>query len=262
LSEKELIMRTFRTARPARLLAATGVAIAALALTACDNGMGPRDEGRASDSTSTSQTSGSPGGSGSTTGGTTTTTGGTGSTTGGSGSSTGGTTTTDQASSKTGTGAAKTGKSAASDPWDPANRVTCNGSNTTMTAKPVPRPINHLLITVKNTGTKYCDLYYYPTVRFDQAQWAPAVFEESQPQAVVTLAPGESGYAGVLLASADGSGQNGTTAKKATIGFQGKKPGSNGGAVAAPALPAKGVYYDSSLTVTYWQSSMDDALMY
>ncbi|SOD75584.1 Protein of unknown function [Streptomyces sp. 1222.2] len=247
-------MRTFRTARPARLLAATGVAIAALALTACDNGMGPRDEGRASDSTSTSQTSGSTGGSGSTTGGTTTTTGGTGSTTGG--------TTTDQASSKTGTGAAKTGKSATSDPWDPANRVTCNGSNTTVTAKPAPRPINHLLITVKNTGTKYCDLYYYPTVRFDQAQWAPAVFEESQPQAVVTLAPGESGYAGVLLASADGSGQNGTTAKKATIGFQGKKLGSNGGAVAAPALPAKGVYYDSSLTVTYWQSSMDDALMY
>ncbi|MGW1671767.1 DUF4232 domain-containing protein [Streptomyces sp. NPDC002324] len=252
-------MRTFRTARPARLLAATGVAIAALALTACDNGMGPRDEGRASDSTSTSQTSGSTGGSGSTTGGTATTTGGTGSTAGGSGSSAGGTATTDQASSKTGTG---TGKSAASDPWDPANRVTCNGSNTTVTAKPAPRPINHLLVTVKNTGSKYCDLYYYPTVRFDQAQWAPAVFEEFQPQAVVTLAPGESGYAGVLLSSADGSGQNGTTAKKVTIGFQGKKAGSNGGAVAAPALPAKGVYYDSSLTVTYWQSSMDDALMY
>jgi hypothetical protein len=255
LSEKELIMRTFRTARPARLLAATGIAIAALALTACDNGMGPRDEGRASDSTSTSQGSGSTGGSGSTTGGTTTTTGGTGSTTGGAA-------TTDQASSKTGTGTAKTGRSAASDPWDPANRVTCNGSNTTVTAKPVTRPVNHLLITVKNTGSKYCDLYYYPTVRFDQAQWAPAVFEESQPQAVVTLAPGESGYAGVLLSSADGSGQNGTTAKKVTIGFQGKKAGSSGGAVAAPALPAKGVFYDSSLTVTYWQSSMDDALMY
>ncbi|WP_326585680.1 DUF4232 domain-containing protein [Streptomyces sp. NBC_00481] len=241
-------MRTFRTARPVRLLAATGVAVAALALTACDNGMGPRDEGRASDSNSTSQTTGSTG---------TGTTGGTGSTD--TASTTGGTTTTDKASARTGTG---TSKAAASDPWDPANRVTCNGSNTTVTMKPVARPLNHMLITVKNTGSKYCDLYYNPTVRFDQAQWAPGVFEESQPQAVVTLAPGESGYAGVLLASADGSGENGTTARKVTIGFQGKEPGSNGGRVAAPALPSGGVYYDSSLTVTYWQSSIDDALMY
>ena len=238
-------MRTFRTARPVRLLAATGVAVAALALTACDNGMGPRDEGRASDSTSTSQTTGSTGTG--TTGATDTV------------STTGATTTTTQASARTGAGKSK---AAASDPWDPANRVTCDGSNTTVTMKPVSRPLNHMLITVKNTGSKYCDLFHNPTVRFDQAQWAPAVFKESKPQAVVTLAPGESGYAGVLLASADGSGENGTTARKVTIGFQGKAPGSNGGRVAAPALPSGGVYYDSSLTVTYWQSSIDDALMY
>ncbi|MBB6419185.1 hypothetical protein HDC93_004787 [Streptomyces sp. AK010] len=29
-----------------------------------------------------------------------------------------------------------------------------------------------------------------------------------------------------------------------------------------PALPAKGVYYDSTLTVTYWLRDMDDALSY
>jgi hypothetical protein len=260
-------MRTFRStgatrsARPARLLAATGVALAALALTACDNGMGTRVEGPVDGDTSVSRTTG---GSEAITGGTAAT-GGT--TTGGSDTTTGGST-TDQASARTGkgtgtgTGTGTGGSATSTDPGDPANRVTCNGSNTTVTATPVTRPINHLLITVKNTGSKYCDLYYYPTVRFDQAQWAPAVFEESQPQAVVTLAPGESGYAGVLLSSADGSGQNGTRAKKVTIGFQGKKAGSNGGAVATPALPAKGVFYDSSLTVTYWQSSMDDALMY
>jgi hypothetical protein len=86
--------------------------------------------------------------------------------------------------------------------------------------------------------------------------------EESQPQAVVTLAPGESGYAGVLLSAADGSGENGTTAKKVTVGFQGRESGSNGGAAASPALPAQGVYYDSTLAVTYWQSTIDDALMY
>jgi hypothetical protein len=148
------------------------------------------------------------------------------------------------------------------DSFDSANRVTCNGANTAVTMNPVARPLNHMLITVKNTGTKVCDLFYYPTVRFDQVQWAPRVMEESQPQAVVTLAPGESGYAGVLLSAADGSGENGTTAKKATIRFQGSKPGSNGGATASPSLPAKGVYYDSTLAVTYWQSTIDDALMY
>lgn len=248
--------RTTRTARPVRLLAATGVTLAALALTACDNGMGTRDEGSAGGSTSTSQNTGTSG----------TTTGG--STTGGS--------TTDQASSKTGTGTG-TGTSTSSggsdtaktspnggttDPWDPANRVTCNGSNTTVTAKPVSRPINHLLITVKNTGSKFCDLYYNPTVRFGEAQSAPRVMEESQPQAVVTLAPGESGYAGVLLSSADGSGGEGVTEKKVVIRFQGRKPGSDAGAPASPALPAKGVYVDNSVAVTYWQSSAADALMY
>ena len=37
---------------------------------------------------------------------------------------------------------------------------------------------------------------------------------------------------------------------------------SDGGPAAIPSLPADGVYYDSSLAVTYWQSSMDEALTY
>ncbi|WP_149828566.1 DUF4232 domain-containing protein [Streptomyces tailanensis] len=257
-------MRTFRTARtvrvgrPDRLLAATGVALAALALTACDNGMGTRDEGAPGGSTSTSQTTGTSGTTADGTSGTTAD-GSTGSTTGGS--------TTDNASSTTGTGtgtdADKTSANGGTDdPADPASRVTCNGSNTTVTVQPVSRPLNHMLITVKNTGSKFCDLYYNPSVRFGEAQSAPRVIEDSQPQAVVTLAPGESGYAGVLLSSADGSGENGTTAHKLTVGFQGLEPGSNGGPSALPSLPAEGVYYDSTLAVTYWQSSMDDALSY
>jgi len=31
---------------------------------------------------------------------------------------------------------------------------------------------------------------------------------------------------------------------------------------ATPALPAKGVYVDDRLTVTYWQQTLDDALGY
>ncbi|WNZ09438.1 DUF4232 domain-containing protein [Streptomyces sp. 11x1] len=248
-------MRTFRTARsartarPARLLAVTGAALAALALTACDSGTGTRDEGAAGGSTSAQSTGGTSTSGGSTTGGSST--GGSTSTSGGGSAATGGTA-ADKASSKGGT----------SDPSDPENRVTCNGSNTTVTAQPVSRPLNHMLITVKNTGSKYCDLYFNPTVRFGEAQSAPRVIEESQPQAVVTLAPGESGYAGVLLSAADGSGGKGTTEKKVVIHFQGAEAGSDAGSPASPALPAKGVYVDNSVAVTYWQSTMEDALQY
>ncbi len=144
----------------------------------------------------------------------------------------------------------------------PAARVSCNGANTTVTAKPVRRPINHMLITVKNTGSKACDLTYYPVLRFDEMQWAPQPMEESKPQAVTTLAPGESGYAGVALSAADGSGSGGTTGRKLTVGFQGRTPHSSGGPSAIPQLPSEGVYYDSSLTVTYWLHDMEQALSY
>ncbi|MFE9480090.1 DUF4232 domain-containing protein [Streptomyces spororaveus] len=139
-------------------------------------------------------------------------------------------------------------------------RVLCNGSNTAVTVQPVSRPLNHMLITVKNTGSKTCDLTYYPLLRFDEMQWAPAAREETKPQAVVSLAPGRSGYAAALLSAADGSGEGGTTGHRLTIAFQGPTPRSDGGASATPSLPAAGVHYDSALTVTYWQQTGEDAL--
>ncbi len=94
-------------------------------------------------------------------------------------------------------------------------------------------------------------------LRFDQMQWVPQADESTRPQAVVSLAPGESGYAGVLLSAADGSGTGGTTGRKLTVAFQGMTPNSSGGASATPSLPAKGVYYDSALKVTYWRQDLD-----
>jgi hypothetical protein len=119
----------------------------------------------------------------------------------------------------------------------------------------VSRPLNHLLLTVTNTGSKNCDLTGYPAVRFGEAQSVPPAFEDSKPQAVVTLAPGESGYAGVRLAAADGSGSNGYTAKSLTVFLD-----TDEGAASNPSLPAKGVYVDDSIAVSYWQSTMDEAL--
>jgi hypothetical protein len=64
----------------------------------------------------------------------------------------------------------------------------------------------------------------------------------------------------VRLSAADGSGENGTTGHQLTVIFQGRTPCSDAGPTATVKLPAKGVYYDSKLTATYWQSSATDAL--
>ncbi|MEU1924790.1 DUF4232 domain-containing protein [Streptomyces albogriseolus] len=243
-------MRTSRL----QLLAAAGVAVASLALTACQDGTGTRDEGASASQPVASAPSGassqtpeeSPSGSG-----------GNGSTANGSGGSGGDASGSGDSGSKGSSAGTSDGSEDA-----PATFNPCNGANTSVTAAPVSRPVNHMLITVKNTGAKNCDLTYYPVLRFDEMQWVPQPIEDSKPQAVVTLGPGESAYAGVLLSAADGSGSGGATGKKLTVGFQARTPNSDGGPAAIPSLPAKGVYYDSSLTVTYWQSSMDDALAY
>ncbi|MFF9025365.1 DUF4232 domain-containing protein [Streptomyces eurythermus] len=235
--------------RHIRLIAATGTAVAALALTACDNGTGTEDEGAArpkatvaAAETGVSKSPESTAQAEDTTG---------------TGTSTGGATEaspvarTDAPSTKPAASVGRKGQSTG------RSVVLCNGTNTSVTAQLLSRPLNHMLLTVKNTGGKTCDLPYYPVLRFDQMQWVPQADESTQPQSVVSLAPGQSAYAGVLLSAADGSGTGGMTAHKLTVGFQGMTPNSDGGPSATPALPAKGVYYDSTLKVTYWQSDLD-----
>ncbi|MEU5366296.1 DUF4232 domain-containing protein [Streptomyces sp. NPDC005925] len=230
--------RTHRT----RMLAAAALAAAVLTLTACDDGDGARVEG--ADRPAATAATASP-------------------------------SQPDKATKETGAAASadpeKPGK-----PEDHGNRrndgnrgndgdredsgagaaasAPCTSASTRMTATEVTRPLNHLLLTVTNTGSKNCDLVGHPAVRLGEAQAVPPAFEDSKPQAVVTLAPGESGYAGVLLAAADGSGSHGYTARTLSV-FLGDDAGS-----AHPSLPAKGVYVDDSLTVTYWQATMADAL--
>ncbi|MEW2166678.1 DUF4232 domain-containing protein [Streptomyces sp. NPDC007084] len=232
-----------RTTR-ARLLAASTLALAAFALTACGSGEGVRDEG----SSAATRSSARPGGHDQP-------------------RTTAGVTPDEDPSAASTPGE---NASAASTPGDdtsaasttarPAStrtrHVACDAGNTRMKATVVSRPLNHLLLTVTNKGGRTCDLTGYPFVRFSEAQSVPPVAEETHPQAVVTLAPGESGYAGVLLSAADGSGVHGYTAKTLEVYF------GTTGRSARPALPAKGVYIDEKLTVTYWQQDMDTALSY
>lgn len=242
-------MSNLRTSR-ARLAAAAATAVlAALSLTACSDGTGVHDEGAATNTSTGSSSTAVASNAGT-------------NSTGSTGSS--------ASAGSTGTSASSGGKSAdggrtatrTSVPKAPASgsAVTCEGSNTRTVAAPLTRPVNHMLLTVTNTGSRACYLYYYPAVRFGDAQAVPPVIKESQPQAVVTLQPGESGYASVSLSATDGSGAHGHTVKSLAVYFQGRSGSGSVGAAAHPSLPAKGVYVDDSLKVTYWQQSMDDAL--
>ncbi|MFI9724018.1 DUF4232 domain-containing protein [Streptomyces sp. NPDC052396] len=137
----------------------------------------------------------------------------------------------------------------------------CTASNTKVTVTPVSRPINHLLLTATNTGKSTCAAYYAPALRWDADQQAPVtVLQDSVPQAVVTLEPGQSAYAGIMTDSPDGSGTNGHTVSSIDVYFT---DASNQGSVGDPARPsAPGTYVDDSAWVTYWQSSPDLALAY
>jgi Protein of unknown function (DUF4232) len=223
--------------------AAATVVLAALSLTACDDGTGVRAEGAGPGASRTASPS-------------TATPTATASTAGGS-SSPSAAPPAAPADSKPAADTVATKAPAA-----PGKPVTCEGSNTKTVAAPLNRPVNHMLLTVTNTGNRTCYLYAYPALRFTDAQAVPPVVEDSHPQAVVTLNPGESGYASVGLSAADGSGTNGRTVKSLTVYFYGRSGNESVGAGAHPPLPAKGVYVDDSLDTTYWQQSMDDALLW
>ncbi|WP_217242915.1 DUF4232 domain-containing protein [Streptomyces sp. AC555_RSS877] len=250
-----------RTTRVQMLAAA--ITIATLTLTGCNNGEGVHDEGASAGSASTSAPAASKTPSPKASGGTSTgagqtdaagSAGGAGGTTGSTGTSGSGSSGSSGSQGTAGS-SGNSGNSGTSGSKDSASvPVACSSTATRTTATVVSRPLNHLLLTVTNTGSKNCNLTGYPVVRFGEAQSVPPAFEDSKPQAVVTLAPGESGYASVLLAAADGSGSNGYTATSLTVSL------GNGAGTARPSLPAKGVYVDDSIGVSYWQSTMADAL--
>ncbi|MFJ7995756.1 DUF4232 domain-containing protein [Streptomyces sp. NPDC096310] len=136
--------------------------------------------------------------------------------------------------------------------------VTCTPANTQVTVSEVSRPINHLLLRATNTGTKPCFAYSAPYLRAGADAQAPLWWaEETTPQAVVTLQPGESAYAGITTSSPDGEG--GGNEKTLGVIFADKK----GNAIdneKTLKLPNGGVFFNSSAQVTYWQDNPADAL--
>ncbi|MET9829243.1 DUF4232 domain-containing protein [Streptomyces sp. NPDC006385] len=148
----------------------------------------------------------------------------------------------------------------AATPKKAASVVDCTAANTELTVQQVSRPINHLLLTATNTGTKLCNLYAAPYLGAGEgAQAAVPWLESSRPQAVVTLAPGESGYAGIMTSSPEG--YEGYTAKTLGVSFSNRNLDGSIGKSVTLKLPNGGVYFDSSNHVTYWQSDVYDALL-
>ncbi|NED91531.1 DUF4232 domain-containing protein [Streptomyces sp. SID11233] len=178
----------------------------------------------------------------------------------GSGSKTSASGTTKHTAPPAKTDANKAGNTAAP-ATSSAKTVTCTGGNTRTSVSKVTRPINHLLLTVTNTGNRTCNAYYAPKLRFDDAQAVFPILEDSQPQAVVTLDPGQSAYASIGLTGEPGSGPAPRKATHLQVNFAGKNPGSTSGTAAELNLPANTVWDDNGF-VTYWQTEMSDALTY
>ncbi|GAA2574937.1 MULTISPECIES: DUF4232 domain-containing protein [Streptomyces] len=253
--------RTTRT----RLFAATTVALAALSLTACEGDELTGSPAPASSTSADGNATQAPAGAKDDTGdagskGSTGSTGSNGSSgSNGSNASAGNGDTSNSGSGGSGSaadkGSGKGSEKGSDNGSDSGLPGKCSASDVRITAANAPRPLNHLLLTATNTGSKTCALPPYPTPRFGEAQAVPPVAESSKPQSLTTLAPGESGYAGVRLSSGDGSGEGGYDTNTLTIPFE-------DGSIARVKLPSGGVYVDSTLTVTYWQTSAANALEY
>ncbi|QLH25381.1 DUF4232 domain-containing protein [Streptomyces sp. Rer75] len=131
----------------------------------------------------------------------------------------------------------------------------CDINKTVFNLQDVQRPVNHMLLSATNGAGVDCKLVGFPRLKFGaDAQAATPVIEESKPQSVIVLAPGESAYAGITTSSADGSGEHGREVNSLEVFIEGSEDGTN------VELPGGSVYVDSGARVTYWQDNVDDAL--
>ncbi|WP_030594603.1 DUF4232 domain-containing protein [Streptomyces anulatus] len=134
----------------------------------------------------------------------------------------------------------------------------CTTTNSKVKVSSVSRPINHLLLTVTNTGSTDCAAYHAPFLRFDDAQAVYPVYDDSQPQSVVVVSPGDKAYAGIALLGEPGQNE---PVKSDNLGVIMVDKNNESKGESTLKLPAE-TYTDSLGFVTYWQSDVESALMY
>ncbi|MFI8323497.1 DUF4232 domain-containing protein [Streptomyces sp. NPDC085529] len=130
----------------------------------------------------------------------------------------------------------------------------CTARDVKVVASKVTRPLNHLALIVTNTGARPCDAVGAPLVGFDHSQAPIRIVEESKPQAVVGLAPGESAYASLILTGEPGEDTHGMTVRTIKVNLTADSMVT----VTAPA----GTYVDDGAAVSYWQREFEDALQF
>ncbi|MEU0840012.1 DUF4232 domain-containing protein [Streptomyces sp. NPDC005962] len=241
-----------RHARTIRSVAAGLTVVAAgLTLTACgdNDGTGAKSSGKA-DSAATAPAS--QGGADAGARGESGTGGASGSESGGNGGTKDAAEQAGSASQQNGGAAAQNGGGSGAD----AEREigTCDVNKAMVTVDSVKRPINHLLLKFTNRAGVDCEVPSFPILRFDDAQAATPAAGETTPQSVITLAPGESAYAGITTSRGDDPDAGGAKMSKLGVSLEGLD------AETTLDLPGGSVYVDNTAQVTYWQNTASDAL--
>ncbi|MGP3945656.1 DUF4232 domain-containing protein [Streptomyces sp. 6N106] len=132
----------------------------------------------------------------------------------------------------------------------------CRLDTMSVSVTSVPRPANHLLLEITNQSGVTCRLIGSPMVRFDDGRAAVPQDENTRPQAVVTLPPGESGYAGLTTSAAGAPAADGRKATGLTVSLPGED------SRRAVDLPGDSVEVEDGTAVGYWQSDASDALLW
>ncbi|WP_199550204.1 DUF4232 domain-containing protein [Streptomyces sp. N35] len=139
----------------------------------------------------------------------------------------------------------------------------CTNAETELTVTAAPRPVNYQLITLTNTGKRTCTVLHYPVVSFGPDLDGTAEGrEDTRPQAVVTLKPGASAYAGLNTSPAD-QADDGTKPHAKTLSVDLiKKVGADGSTVqlGQPDTVKVNDLFIYEPKVSYWQQEMDLAL--
>ncbi|MBH5333989.1 DUF4232 domain-containing protein [Streptomyces pactum] len=137
----------------------------------------------------------------------------------------------------------------------------CTTAETAVTVQKLNRPVNHLLITARNTSKKTCTAHGYPYLRFGEAQSPAAPWANTKPAKPVVLAPGQSAYASVMTSSAIDDGTEGYRTSKLGVLFANAQGNGSVGRAVVLTLPG-GQTYVNEPRVTYWQATVDDAVNY
>ncbi|MDG4858111.1 DUF4232 domain-containing protein [Streptomyces sp. T-3] len=140
----------------------------------------------------------------------------------------------------------------------------CTNSETKLQISQAQRPVNYQLITLTNTGSRTCTALVYPTVSFGpDLDGVTETREDTKPQAVVTLKPGEAAYAGLNTSPADQQ-DDGQKPHASYIAVDLVQSVGSDGSTRDFGQPRQVKVKDLFVyepTVTAWQQNPDDALV-